>query len=108
MVQAAESLSTRSLNCLGFDGGAFELNLKGASGFPSVEYVLEPQTQRCRNEPMIVGKADPCWWSIWTDFSTSAALESAQNVPELVSFCCQIAQRRRGRWNLKRQPFRNG
>jgi hypothetical protein len=44
MIQGAEPLSIPSLNCLGFDGGAFELNQKGASRFL---YVLELQAQTC-------------------------------------------------------------
>jgi len=44
MVQAAEPLSARSLNCLGFDGAAFELDEKCASGFLCV---LDSRIQKC-------------------------------------------------------------
>jgi transcriptional regulator with GAF, ATPase, and Fis domain len=51
-------------------------------------------------EPMTVGKSDLCAWPMRTEFAQSAVSDSAQDVPELVSFCCQIAQRRSGRRNL--------
>ena len=47
------------------------------------------------------GKADECGWFI----PKKAVLESAQNVSQLVSFCCQIPPCRSRGGNLKRQPF---
>src|SRR5882724_2983810 len=46
MVQAAEPLSKRSRNCLGFDDA--ENFKKGVSGFLPVEYVLESWAHKCR------------------------------------------------------------
>jgi hypothetical protein len=79
MIRVTEPLSTHSRNRRVFDGEVFELNEKCANRF---RYVLEALTGNFLGEivtPVRVADVDKVSWS--------AVLESAQNVPELVSFC---------------------
>jgi DNA-binding NtrC family response regulator len=73
-------------------------NIRELQNYIARGVILSNDAQRCRTDDC--GKSDLCAWPMRTEFAQSAVSDSAQDVPELVSFCCQIAQRRSGRRNL--------
>jgi hypothetical protein len=70
-------------------------SLKRVSEFPSPHNIVKAQTQRSRrNEcasPLVVTETERTTVDRQTKAKRTFS-ESAQNVPELISFCCQIPQ----------------